>query len=282
MCLGTGQFVSFGLLKAFSSEERDYWAWRIHIAWLVRKGRIQDAKKTATRLSDTDQSAAKQSVALMIQTNELEKYVDQGTGVLDCFRGSRCWRTKVACYALTIQQLSGFVVSGFGTYLFQQARLKTSNSFSMSVGQAGIHLVCNSIALPITGRNGRRKMFFSRNGHRLTTVGPGAFIIASEVSTTRLRSNAISLARNCYSIASILNGIIGPYILNSTAGNWKGRCGFLTGRILVICFVWTFFRLPETTGCTSMNILAREFMEQLKDIAITHKHNGRETKQPKE
>ncbi|KAJ9157508.1 Sugar/inositol transporter [Pleurostoma richardsiae] len=325
MCWGIGQFVSFGMLKAFSHEQTDYWAWRIPIAvqwawptiifplvlfapespwWLVRKGRIEDAEKSMTRLSTADRQGAKQAVALMIQTNDLEKAMGEEIGMMECFRGTNLWRTEIACVAWTIQQLSGFVVSGYGTYFFQQAGLKTSESFSMSVGQAGIHFVCNLIGLPVNGRYGRRSVFlwgvvgmstawfiigfialapanvaqgYAESAIYLLwyciyqiTVGPGAYIIVSEASTTRLRSHTISLARNCYNIASILNSVVGPYILNPTAGNWKGKCGFLTGGILVFCFIWAFFRLPEMRGRTyeeldilfSMDLSAREFKKQ--------------------
>lgn len=330
-CWGIGQFVSFGLLKAFSKEPKDPWAWRIPIGvqwawpviiipiiffapespwWLVRKGRVEEAEKAVTRLSTVDRAGAKQAVALMIQTNSLEKDANEGTGLLDCFKGTNLRRTEVACAAWTIQQLSGFVVSGYGTYFFQQAGLKTSDSFSMSVGQAGIHLVCNLIALPVTGKYGRRPLFLGgivgmaimwfiigfsalapaspAQGYAASaiylvwyciyqiTVGPGAYIIVSETSTTRLRSHTISLARNCYNVASIVNTVVGPYILNPTAGNWKGKSGFLTGGILVVCFVWAFFRLPEMRDRTyeeldilfGMKLRARDFKKQPKDIAL--------------
>ncbi|KAL2856505.1 general substrate transporter [Aspergillus pseudoustus] len=333
VCWGLGQFVSFGLLKAFSSKERDYWAWRIPIGvqwawpviiipliifapespwWLVRKGRVEAAERSVQRLSTADTHEAKQAVALMVHTNNLEMAEHQGTGILDCFKGNNLWRTEIACAAWTIQQLSGFVVSGYGTYFFQQAGLKTEDAFSMSVGQAGIHLVCNLVALPIHGRYGRRPLFligivgmsitwfiigfvalappssaqgFAESAIYLLwycvyqiTVGPGAYIIVSESSTTRLRSHTISLARNCYNITSILNSVVGPYILNPTAGNWKGKCGFLTGGILVVCFFWAFFRLPEMRGRTfeELDILfarglsAREFKHQPIDIAMRH------------
>ncbi|KAL3469087.1 general substrate transporter [Aspergillus californicus] len=331
ICWGLGQFVSFGLLKAFSAEERNYWAWRIPVGvqwawpvliipliafapespwWLVRKGRIEQAERSVQLLSNADRHAAKQAVALMIHTNDLEKAECEGMGIMNCFKGSNLWRTEIACAAWTIQQLSGFVVSGYGTYFFQQAGLKTQDSFSMSVGQAGLHLLCNLIALPIHGRYGRRPLFligivgmgltwfiigftalapastaqgFAESAIYLLwycvyqlTVGPGAYTIVAESSTTRLRSHTIGLARNCYNIASIVNTVVGPYILNPTAGNWKGKCGFLTGGILVVCFVWAFFRLPEMRGRTyeeldilfSMNLSAREFKNQPVDIAM--------------
>ncbi|KAL3445819.1 general substrate transporter [Aspergillus insuetus] len=339
ICWGIGQFVSFGLLKAFSSKERDYWAWRIPIGvqwawpvliipilvfapespwWLVRKGRLEAAERSTLRLSSMTPHEAKQAVALMIHTNELEKAECQGAGMLDCFRGTNLRRTEIACASWTIQQLSGFVVSGYGTYFFQQAGLKTQDSFSMSVGQAGIHLVCNLAALPIHGRFGRRPLFLlgiiamsctwfiigfvalapasTAQGYAesaiyllwyvfyQTTVGPGAYIIVGESSTTRLRSHTISLARNCYNVASILNTVVGPYILNPTAGNWKGKCGFLTGGILVVCFAWAYFRLPEMRGRTyeeldilfGMGLKARQFKGQPVDIAMRGIHRSEE------
>lgn len=99
------------------------------------------------------------------------------------------------------------------------------------------------------------------------TVGPVAYIIVGEVSTTRLRSHTVGLARNAYNLIAIVNGVVGPYVLNPTEGNWKGKCGFITFGLICLFVVWSWFRLPEMRGRTygELDILfdrklgAREF-----------------------
>jgi SP family general alpha glucoside:H+ symporter-like MFS transporter len=82
------------------------------------------------------------------------------------------------------------------------------------------------------------------------TVGPICYAIITEVSSTRLRSKSVCLSRIAYYIAQIVCNVINPYMLNPTAGDWKGKTGFVWGGCAFAFFVWTFFRLPETKGRT--------------------------------
>jgi SP family general alpha glucoside:H+ symporter-like MFS transporter len=52
----------------------------------------------------------------------------------------------------------------------------------------------------------------------------------------------------------LINYFAGPYILNPTEGNWKGKTGFLTGGINLVLLTWAYFRLPETQGRTFMEL----------------------------
>jgi SP family general alpha glucoside:H+ symporter-like MFS transporter len=74
------------------------------------------------------------------------------------------------------------------------------------------------------------------------------YAIITEVSATRLRSKSVCLSRIAYYIAQIVCNVVNPYMLNPTAGDWKGKTGFFWGGCALVFFVWTFFRLPETKG----------------------------------
>ncbi len=39
-------------------------------------------------------------------------------------------------------------------------------------------------------------------------------------------------------------------MLNPTAWNWKGKAGFFWAGMCFLCFLWTYFRLPEPKGRT--------------------------------
>ncbi|KAJ5151475.1 uncharacterized protein N7482_010727 [Penicillium canariense] len=82
-------------------------------------------------------------------------------------------------------------------------------------------------------------------GYQLT-VGPSAYVLVGEVSSTRLRAKRVALARNAYNLSLLVNYFVGPYILNPTKGNWKGKTGFLTGGIIIFFWIWAWFRLSET------------------------------------
>lgn len=39
-------------------------------------------------------------------------------------------------------------------------------------------------------------------------------------------------------------------MINPTAGDWKGKIGFFLGPVIILCIIWTYFRLPECKGQT--------------------------------
>ena len=84
----------------------------------------------------------------------------------------------------------------------------------------------------------------------LLTLGPISYAIIGEVSSTRLRSHTVALARNAYNLFNLLSQGTAPTILNPLADNWKGRSGFLAGCLGLVAALWGVFRLPETKGRT--------------------------------
>ena len=270
--------------------------------WFVRRGRLQEAEKSLKRLASfPDESAAKEAISLMVETTELERSMTEGATYLDCLRGDNYWRTEIGCIAWASQVLVGFALSSYQVYFFEQAGLNTSNAYKLTVGQGGLHFVCTVLSVFLTARFGRRSIFFYGTlwmatmmfiigfvaiahpssatgfasatlyllwfcGYELT-IGPIAFIIVGETSSTRLRSKSIAWGRNVYNVFSIISFTVAPYVLNPTKGNWKGKSGFLAGGLCLVVALWAFFRLPECKGRTyeeldimfSKKLKAREF-----------------------
>ena len=59
--------------------------------WLVRKGRLEDAKKSLLRLTSLDRETdfdADETVAMMVHTTALEEQITKGASYWDCFRGT--------------------------------------------------------------------------------------------------------------------------------------------------------------------------------------------------
>lgn len=82
------------------------------------------------------------------------------------------------------------------------------------------------------------------------TVGPVCYSLVAEIPSTRLKTKSIVIARNVYNVMGIINGVITPYMLNPTAWNWKGKSGFFWAGMCFLCWLWTYFRLPEPKGRT--------------------------------
>ncbi|KAK2049098.1 alpha glucoside transporter [Colletotrichum somersetense] len=256
--------------------------------WLVRKERIEDAKASLLRLTSRDTQHnfnADETVSMMVHTNALEKAAQSGTKYADCFRGIDLRRTEIVCCVWAIQTLCGSTFMGYSTYFYQQAGMDKDNSFSMSLGQYALGAVGTVFSWFLMQRFGRRTLYLSGQaimcavlatigfvsfagkenvaaqwaiGSLLLvytffydcTVGPVCYSLVSELSSTRLRTKTVVLARNLYNITGITTNILTPLMLNPSAWNWGAKSGLFWAVSCAICFVWTWFRLPEPRGRT--------------------------------
>ncbi len=82
------------------------------------------------------------------------------------------------------------------------------------------------------------------------SVGPICFVIISEISATQLRARTIAIATAVQALAGIIFTFAMPYMLNSDEADWQGKTGFLFGVISFLCYLWCWFRLPESRGRT--------------------------------
>lgn len=254
--------------------------------WLVRQGRHQEAEQALTRLSEFDDGgiSVKRSLDMIIYTNQHEKEASSGTSYLDCFRGTDLRRTEIACISWTTQTFSGFAIQSYITYFFTLAGLSPSDAYKLALGTYSIAFIGTSSSWGLQSYVGRRKIFLfglsamtpimftvgflgvapTKNsivwaqsvlllcwfGFYGLTIGPIPFVIASEISSSRLRSKTLSIARNSCYVMVIINAVVAPYMLNVAKANLKGLAAFPAGVMSLLCLLWAYFRLPETKGRT--------------------------------
>lgn len=272
---------------------------------LVRKGQYDAAERSLQRLSSSSEKVkVKQALAMLIHTNSLEKDIDAGMSYWDCFKGIDRRRTEIVCMVFAAQPFCGSSMGGTPTYFFIQAGLPTSISFQMSCGGLGLAAVGTIISWWLIHAFGRRTLYVvglaalsgilivvgiisasagnSTGGNYAQasimlvwllvyymTIGPICYAIIGEMSSTRLRNKSVCLSRIAYYIAQIVCNVVNPYMLNPTAGDWKGKTGFFWGGCAFAFLVWTWFRLPETKARTfaeldvlfSQNVPARDFVK---------------------
>lgn len=259
--------------------------------WLVRQGRLEDAEHALSRLSefnDEDNIRIKQNLDMIIHTNEHEKEMSAGSSYLDCFKGSDFRRTEIACLAWTTQVFSGFAIQAYITYFFTLAGLSPGDSYKLALGTYSIAFVGTAVSWFLQAYIGRRKIFLCGLAGMTTimwivgflalapttksiqwaqcvlllvwfgtyglSVGPIPFVIASEISSSRLRSKTLGLARNSCYIMVIVSAVVAPYMLNPKQGNLKGIAAFPAAAMSLGCLVWAYFRLPETKDRTYMEL----------------------------
>lgn len=235
---------------------------------------------SATRTGDLDLDA---TIELMVKTNQLEIEISAGTSYLDCFKGIDLRRTEIACLVWMLQILCGSGIMSYSTYFFEQAGMDTGNAFAMTTGQYALGAVGTLCCLWFVSVWGRRTIYLvglassvilllivgfiglsSSDGAQWaigalmliytfmydSTIGPVCYSLVAEISSTRLRSKTIVVARVFYNITNIINNIITPRMINPTAWDWGTKGAFFWAGICVLCVVWAFFRLPEPRGRT--------------------------------
>jgi SP family general alpha glucoside:H+ symporter-like MFS transporter len=306
LCWVMGQFIGSGILRSFVDNNTQWayripfavqWAWSIPLIicvwrapespwWLVRHGRLEDAKKSLLRLTSKNNVIfnADETVAMMRHTNELEKYMTSGYSYWDCFKGVELRRTEIACMVWMIQTLCGAPFIGFSTYFFVQAGLSTQYAFDLSLGAYAMGFVGTVVAWGLLRTYGRRTLYLwgifimlllliaigiigclqetAATGWASgalvlaftfvydVTVGPVCYCLVPEIASTRLRIKTVVLARNAYNVIGIFSNVVTPRMLNPTGWNWKGKAGFFWAGFATLSLIWTYFRLPEPKGLT--------------------------------
>lgn len=256
--------------------------------WLVRKGKIAEAKQSLLRLTSLNRETdfdADETIAMMTHTTALEAKMTTGASYLDCFRGTDRRRTEIVCMCWAMQNLSGNAFSSYSTYFLQQAGLPTSTSYSFAMGQYGINMVGTFGAWFIMARGvGRRSLYLyglvglfimlfvmgclgfvpesKRESAALATgsmmicwamvyqltVGTVCYSLVAELSTRRLQIKTVVLGRNLYNVVGIICGVLSPYMLNPGAWDWGNFTGFFWAGICFLCIIYTYFRVPEPAG----------------------------------
>ncbi|KAI1408344.1 putative MFS alpha-glucoside transporter [Hypoxylon sp. FL1857] len=307
-CWGIGQMIGIGVIMG-NLWRTDEWAYRIPYAlqwmwpvpliigilfapespwWLVRKGRLEDAKCSLLRLTSLDRETdfdADETVAMMVHTSALEQKITEGASYLDCFKGVDRRRTEIVCMCWAIQNLSGNSFSNFSTYFLQQAGLSNDKAYAFAMGQyaincAGVFGAWTLITIGI----GRRTLYLyglaalfimllilgflglakDRNAASLATgsimlvwalcyqltVGTVCYSLVAEISTRRLQIKTVVLGRILYNIVNIICGVLTPYMLNPSAWNWGNYAGFFWAGSCFLCLIYTYFRVPEPAGRT--------------------------------
>ncbi|CAK7244174.1 MAG: hypothetical protein STHCBS139747_005709 [Sporothrix thermara] len=172
-CWGIGQLIGIGVIMGVL-DRTDQWAYRLPYAlqwmwpvplmvgiffapespwWLVRRGRIEDAKRALLRLTSRKEREAVDpatgessfdtdaTIAMMVHTTALEANATKGASYLDCFRGHDLRRTEIVCMVWAIQNFSGNSFSNYSTYFLEQAGLSSRKAYGFALGQYAFNIV---------------------------------------------------------------------------------------------------------------------------------------------
>ncbi len=129
-----GQLIANGVIAgtqrldnhwAYSAPFAIQWLWPLIILaglpfapespwWLQRQGRIEDAEKALRRLA-SKKIDVKPALAMIIETDRLEREMEAGSTYADCFKKINIRRTEISVGVYSIQVLSGIYLVGYAT-----------------------------------------------------------------------------------------------------------------------------------------------------------------------
>ncbi|CAH0056873.1 unnamed protein product [Clonostachys solani] len=308
MCWVIGQLIAAGVLRGFLGMQSD-WSYRIPYSlqwiwppliilgtlfapespwWLVRRGRLADAKKSLLSLTNAKSDVnfdVDDQIALIKATDELEKSNAEGTNYWDCFKGVDLRRTEIASVSYLAQAWCGTSLMGYSVQFYERAGLSTDNSFNLNIGQSAMGLVGVVLSWILMGRFGRRHIYLTGLATLLviltiagglgfadpslagpswaigslllvytlvynTMVGPICYSLAAEMPSTRLKIKTVVLARNFSNIAGFLNNSLMPKMLGVNSWNWGAKSALFWAGFCLVILIWAYFRLPEPAGRT--------------------------------
>ncbi|KAF7517775.1 hypothetical protein G7054_g13700 [Neopestalotiopsis clavispora] len=334
LCFVIGQLLANGV-TAGTSKLDNHWAYSIPFAlqwfwvlvilpgmffvpespwWLVRMGRMHEAEEALRRLSSSKVNVSA-TLAVIAETDRLEREIEAGSTYLDCFNKANWRRTEISIGVYCTQVLSGIYLINYGTYFFQQAGLATEDSFYMSIGFLAVGFVGTLGSWFLMLHFGRRPIFVQGLGMLVIlqliigildcvpgrpsgvawaestlmlvwnfaydlSIGPVCFALLGECSAARVRSKTIAVATAAQGVIGIIMTVAIPYMINPDQANMQGKLGFFFGGLAALCYVWAFFRVPETRGRSydeldmlfSKNIPARKFKDYQVD-GVAHTEN---------
>ncbi|KAK3337564.1 putative maltose permease [Cercophora scortea] len=252
--------------------------------WLVRRGRLDEAEGVLRRLASKKVDVG-QTLAVIVETDRLEQELEMGSTYWDCFKGVNLRRTEISVGVYCTQVLSGIYLINYGTYFFTLAGLNTDEAFNMGIGFLAVGFLGTICSWPLIVRYGRRTIYNSGlfllvflqliigildcipgrptnviwaesslmliwNFFYDLSIGPVCFVIISEASATRVRGKSIALATAAQGALGCVMTVAIPYMINPDQANMQGKLGFFFGGLASLCFVWAYFRVPETKGRT--------------------------------
>ncbi|GKT92768.1 maltose permease [Colletotrichum tofieldiae] len=280
LCFVMGQLLANGV-TAGTSKLDTHWAYSLPFAlqwfwilvilpgllfvpespwWLVRKNRMDDAKKSLCRLASRKVNVAA-SLAFIVETDRLEQELEAGSMYGDCLKGVNLRRTEISVGVYCTQVLSGIYLINYGTYFFQQAGLPTDKAFDMAIGFLAVGFLGTVISWYFLIHYGRRTIYVTGLAALVVlqlligildcvpgrpkgvawaesslmliwnfaydlSVGPICFVLISEASATRVRSKTIALATAAQGVIGIIMTVAIPYMINPDEANMQGKLGF--------------------------------------------------------
>lgn len=149
--------------------------------WLTRKGRYEEAAKSAARLGGKGSVNADETVAMMRRVIEMEASA-KAPSHLELFKGTDLYRTMIVSGVYAAQNLTGNLIANQAVYFFEQAGMTSQTAFALGLITSGLQMIAVMGSWVLTSYYGRRPIYLW--GSFVNTVLLFALGVAASVGTS--------------------------------------------------------------------------------------------------
>ncbi|KXJ86377.1 general substrate transporter [Microdochium bolleyi] len=250
-------------------------------SFLISKGRVEEAARSFDRLyGKGERSTNNLNNLIATVAHEQQQENNKDVRFMELFQGTNFRRTRIVWLLNITQQFTGISLLANATYFLIQAGMNPAQS--LEINQIGISLSipCILLSYYTMQKFGRRFIIlasmititvlfigmgvaglFPNDKTALKFVGvtllligfvgalglnPAYNVVASEVSSVRLRARTLSSGFVIYALASWVFSFTVPYMFNPDAGNLSAKVGWVFVGLGTIGVVLVWFEVPET------------------------------------
>jgi SP family general alpha glucoside:H+ symporter-like MFS transporter len=189
--------------------------------WLVRKGRLDEAKHSVERLGRKLRMNSNETVAMMRRVVELEMSAKEPSH-FELFKGTDLYRTLIVCCVYLAQNLTGNLIANQAVYFFEresllslfwanlctdlsvEAHMSTNTAFALGLITSALQMIFVMLSWILTTYFGRRTIYLWGSGFNVI------LLIALGVAGSVPLSNAANLAQASLGLIISVLFTLGP------------------------------------------------------------------------
>ena len=250
-------------------------------AWLVRKGRTDQALRSAKRLFEPRVSAAAALERITHTVTQERNTSAEAVTYRNCFGRANRRRTGIIVFVNLLPALFGLNLMSNASYFMQTVGMGARKSLMFMILGVVLGILANAASVWVLSRVGRRRLTvvtlaaagvlwtsmglssFWLTGPAITYAGvsmilvilvvgvgawPAGYAIMGETSALRLRARSQAVGGVAQQASSILMSFVLPYIFNLDAGALKAKTGFVFAGLCAVATAVAWLCIPEMKG----------------------------------
>jgi len=233
MCWGMGSFIASGVNRGALAMDAGnsslpgwkmayiiQWIWPVPLLaaaffapespwWLIRHGKVDEAKKTLTRIASPgywDSRPMDAYIAVIKHTDDMERAESAKGSFRDMWRGSNLRRTEIEMGVWAMQVWSGTAMTAYAVQFFKSAGMSTDTAFNLNIVITAMNLIGCMIEFVLISKFGRRPLILTG----MAILASMLLVIGILGSVTTTNSTLVGTGAACAIINLVYHGTVGP------------------------------------------------------------------------